>query len=69
MKKKINECCRFVIVDVGDAGCHRDGGIFSNSSFGKALDTGILAIPDPQPLPSTTQPAVLLCLLVIKPSP
>ena len=54
MKKKIIECCRFVIVDVGDAGRHRDGGIFSNSSFGKALDTGILAIPDPQPLPSTT---------------
>ena len=44
---------------MGDAGRHSDGGIFSNSSFGKTLDTGSLAIPDPQPLPSTTQPAVI----------
>ena len=41
-----------------DAGSHSNGGIFLNSSFGKALDTGTLAIPDPQPLPSTTKPAV-----------
>ena len=59
MKKIIIECCRFNFVDVGDAGRHSDGGVFSNSSFRTALETGTLSTPDPQPLPSTTQPAVL----------
>ena len=43
---------------MGDSGCHSDGGIFLNSSFGKALGTGTLAIPNPQSLPSTTQSTV-----------
>ena len=33
-------------------------GVFSKSEFGKALEARILSIPCPQPLPSTTQPAL-----------
>ena len=42
-------------MDVGDAGRHSDGGVFSNSEFGKALDSGMLGIPNPKLLPNTTQ--------------
>lgn len=42
---------RFILVDIGDAGRHSDGGILSNSPFGQALETGALSIPDPSPLP------------------
>ena len=42
-------------MDVGDAGRHSDGGVFSNSEFGKALDSDMLGIPNPRLLPNTTQ--------------
>ena len=42
-------------MDVGDAGRHSDGGVFSNSAFGKALDTDTLCIPSPRSLPNMTQ--------------
>ena len=50
--------CRFIIVDVGDAGRHSDGGVFSNSAFGKAFESGTLSIPSPRSLTGTTQPAL-----------
>ena len=48
---------RFIMVDLGDAGCHSDGGVLANSSFGKALHK-TLALPPSQPLPATSSPAV-----------
>ena len=36
-------------------GRHSDGGFFSNSEFGKALDSDKLCIPNPRLLPNTTQ--------------
>lgn len=47
---------RFILVDLGDAGRHSDGGVLSNSEFGKALEAGSLSFPAPRPLPGTTQP-------------
>ena len=47
---------RFVLVDIGDAGRHSDGGVLSNSEFGKALEENRLLIPNGRPLPGTTQP-------------
>lgn len=44
----------FPLVDVGEVGRHSDGGVLSNSSFGQALETGALSIPDPSPLPGIT---------------
>ena len=48
---------RFILVDVGDYGRHSDGGVLSNSSFGRALENGSLSIPAAHPLPGATQPA------------
>ena len=47
---------RFILVDIGDAGRHSDGGVLSNSEYGKALEAGLLSLPSPRPLPGTTQP-------------
>ena len=33
---------RFLVVDLWDAGRHSDGGVLSNSQFGKALDSNSL---------------------------
>ena len=44
---------RFTLVDIGDAGRHSDGGVFSNSSFGQAIESESLAIPPPRALPGT----------------
>lgn len=41
---------KFVLIDVGGYGRNSDGGILANSSFGKALFSGNLSIPDNQPL-------------------
>ena len=43
-------------MDVGNFGRHSDGGVLSHSEFGKALESNSLLFPEPQPLPSTTQP-------------
>jgi hypothetical protein len=47
---------RFTLVDVGDSGRHSDGGVLSNSTFGKALDDGRLNFPSDCPLPGTSSP-------------
>ena len=39
------------LVDIGDVGRHSDGGVFSNSLFGQALEEYTLCIPDALPLP------------------
>lgn len=38
------------MVDIGEAGRHSDGGVLSNSSFGHALESDLLFIPDASPL-------------------
>ena len=48
----------FVMVDMGDAGRHSDGGVLSNSEFGKALDGNSLSLPQSRPLPGTLSPTV-----------
>ncbi|XP_069680511.1 uncharacterized protein [Periplaneta americana] len=41
---------RFTVIDVGAEGRNSDGGVFSNSVFGKALKDGSLNIPADEPL-------------------
>ena len=36
---------RFILVDVGDASQHSDGGVLSNSDFSQALEDGTLGLP------------------------
>ena len=43
----------FTFVDIGDNGRHSDVGVFSNSSFGKAMDNNQLHIPPPSQVSST----------------
>ena len=45
-------------MDLGDTGRRSDGRVFSNSEFGKALETGYLSLPAPCPLPGSTQPDI-----------
>ena len=45
---------RFLVVDVGDKGRQSDGGVFSNSEFGQALENHSLPLPSSCPLPGTT---------------
>ena len=42
---------RFIAVDIGDLGSNSDGGIFSNSAFGKAFNEHRLKIPSGRTLP------------------
>ena len=49
---------RFIMIDVGDAGCHSDGGVLSNSNFGRAVQNNSLSLPPDRPLPGTSSPAV-----------
>ena len=44
---------RFIFVDIGNSGRHSDGGVLSNSEFGRALDAGKLGLPSPTTLPGT----------------
>lgn len=44
---------RFITVDVGAYGKNSDGGIFKNSALGRALNGGMLKIPEPKKLPGT----------------
>ena len=48
---------RFTLVDIGNTGRHSDGGVFSNSSFGQAIESSSLAIPPPRALPGTSTEA------------
>ena len=43
-------------MDIGNTGRHSDGGVLSNSEFGQALEDGSLSLPNPFPLPGTTEP-------------
>ena len=47
---------RFTLVDVGQLGRHSDGGIFSSSIFGTALENEQLFLPTPKLLPDSTLP-------------
>ena len=49
---------RFILIDIGDVGRHSDGGVFSNSTFGKAVIEGTLPLPPDSSLPGTSQPDV-----------
>ena len=49
---------RFIMIDVGYAGRHSDGGVLSNSNFGRALQDNSLPLPPDRPLPGTSSPAV-----------
>ena len=53
---------RFILMDLGEVGWHSDGGVFSNSSFGEALENGSLELPEPAPLPGTTRIYLSFCL-------
>ena len=48
-----NAYYRFILVDVGDAGRHSDGGVLSQSTFGQALESHSLPIPSSRALPGT----------------
>ena len=41
---------RFILLDIGEAGRHSDGGVLSHSVFGKALETNTLSILPSSPL-------------------
>ncbi|XP_031339861.1 protein ALP1-like [Photinus pyralis] len=47
----------FIAVDVGAYGKNSDGGIFSSSNLGKALQRGTLSVPGNSTLPDTTTDA------------
>ena len=49
---------KFSLVDVGDSGRHSDGGVLSNSTFGKAISDGTLPFPPSRPLPGTFHPSL-----------
>ena len=46
---------RFIAIDVGSYGCNSDGGIFSNSAMGRAVQSNKFNIPAPTPLPEAAQ--------------
>ena len=39
-------CTLVLFIDIGDAGRHSDGGVFSNSPFGQAMENSELSLPD-----------------------
>ena len=47
---------RFLMVDVADTGRHSDGGVLSNSQFGRALERNSLSLPESKPLPGMPSP-------------
>jgi hypothetical protein len=48
---------RFLVIDVGAFGRSSDGGVFSRSVFGKALQDGTLDLPSPSPITANGQNA------------
>ena len=53
---------RFTYIDVGAYGSQSDGSVFSNSTFGKALNSSTLPLPNAQMLPNSekTLPVVFV---------
>lgn len=51
----------FRFADVGMNGRNSDGGNWSQSSLKLALDSGLLDLPDPQPLPSRRNTVPFVC--------
>lgn len=49
---------RFILLDIGDNGRHSDGSVFSNSSFGQAIEANSLNLPGSCPLPGTSSPSL-----------
>ena len=49
---------RFILVDLGNAGRHSDGGVLSYSAFGKALEVSSLPLSRPRPFPGMGQPDI-----------
>ena len=47
---------KFIFVDVGCQGRISDGGVYRNSSFYTALESGALNLPEPKPLPLSSDP-------------
>ena len=37
----------FTLLDIGNYGCHSNGGVLANSKFGQAMEKGSLHLPDP----------------------
>ena len=52
---------RFTLIDIGNCCRHSDGGVFANSAFGQAIESGVLSIPPPIVLPGTTTEAPFVC--------
>lgn len=50
----------FSAVDIGASGSQSDGGVFSRSSIGKALENGSLLLPPAKPVGSTILPHVFV---------
>ena len=46
---------RFTLIDVGQLGRHSDGGVLSNSAFGKALEDDDFLLPSLKTLPGSTE--------------
>ena len=51
----------FTLVDIGDAGRHSDGGVFSNSAFGQAMEGGELSLPDTDNISGISLPPYFFC--------
>ncbi|XP_018392323.1 PREDICTED: uncharacterized protein LOC108771510 [Cyphomyrmex costatus] len=43
----------FTLVDIGAFGSQSDGGVFKESTFGRALESGAISLPEDSPLPNT----------------
>ncbi|XP_044151430.1 protein ALP1-like [Bufo gargarizans] len=54
---------KFVAVDIGAFGRTNDSRVFKNSNMGKRLYSGNFGIPEPRPLPGTTNPALPFVLV------
>ncbi|XP_065837891.1 uncharacterized protein [Oscarella lobularis] len=46
----------FTLLNIGDYGSHSDGGVLRNSSFGRALESNQLSIPQPEHIQDCPQP-------------
>lgn len=50
-------CCdaryQFIMIDIGSAGRNSDGGVFSHSQFGQALERSEIGLPAPDLFPNT----------------